>query len=77
MALSPETLKNLILQNLPGAHVDIQDLAGDGEHYRAIVTLADFKGRSRVAQHQMVYAALGDTMKGTLHALSIETKIPA
>ena len=51
--------------------VEIKDLAGDGDHYAATVTSSAFKGKSRVQQHQMVYAALQGRMGGVLHALAL------
>lgn len=67
----------LIKAGLPDADVELIDLAGDGDHYKAIITSALFEGKSRIAQHQMVYAALKGNMGGVLHALALETKIPA
>jgi stress-induced morphogen len=56
--------------------VEIRDLAGDGDHYAAHVVAAEFKGKSRVQQHQMVYEALGGRMGGVLHALALTTAAP-
>ena len=61
---------------LPDAIVEIKDLAGDGDHYAATVTSAAFKGKTRVQQHQMVYAALKGNMGGVLHALALTTVTP-
>jgi stress-induced morphogen len=57
----------------PEATIDIEDLAGDGDHYRAKIVSAAFAGLSRVKQHQLVYAALKGKMGGELHALALET----
>ena len=65
-----------IVAALPGAVVEITDLAGDGDHYAAKVTAAQFAGLTRVKQHQLVYNALGGRMGGVLHALQLTT-IPA
>ncbi|MGI9170134.1 MAG: BolA/IbaG family iron-sulfur metabolism protein [Caulobacteraceae bacterium] len=54
----------------------MEDLAGDGDHYRARVVAEAFRGLSRVRQHQMVYSALGGRMGGELHALALETAAP-
>lgn len=62
-----------IVAALPGAVVEITDLAGDGDHYAAKVTAAQFAGLSRVKQHQLVYNALGGRMGGVLHALQLTT----
>jgi stress-induced morphogen len=66
-------LERLIKAAFPDAKVEIQDLAGDGDHYAAKVTSAAFKGKNRVQQHQMVYAALKGNMGGQLHALALTT----
>lgn len=62
---------------LPGAVVDMTDLAGDGDHYAARVVAPQFAGLPRVRQHQLVYAALGGRMGGELHALQLTTAVPA
>jgi stress-induced morphogen len=60
----------------PDARIDIDDLAGDGDHYRARIVSTTFAGLSRVRQHQLVYAALKGKMGGELHALALETAAP-
>ena len=77
MAMAGSEIERLIKQALPDAQVVIVDLAGDGDHYAARVTSAAFKGKSRVQQHQMVYAALQGEMGAALHALALETSVPA
>jgi len=70
---------SLIKQALPDAIVEMTDLAGDNDHWKAVVTSSAFIGKSRVAQHQIVYAALKGSMdgaRGQLHALALETVIP-
>ena len=54
----------------------IEDLAGDGDHYRAHIVSVQFRGKSRLQQHQLVYRALGDRMGGELHALALSTSAP-
>ena len=76
MAMAVEELEALIKEAFPDAEVSIQDLRGDGDHYAATVVSAAFKGKNRVQQHQMVYAALKGKMGGQLHALALETKAP-
>ncbi|MDZ4691852.1 BolA family transcriptional regulator [Terricaulis sp.] len=73
MAMRAEDLEALLRQAFTDADIQIQDLAGDGDHYRAVIRSAVFAGKSRVAQHQMVYAALQGRMGGELHALALET----
>ena len=74
--MTAEEIKALILQAMPAAEIEIQDLAGDGNHYHATVTAPDFEGKSRVQQHQLVYRALGGRMGGELHALALTTQAP-
>jgi stress-induced morphogen len=69
-------IESLIRASLPDARVTVEDLAGDGDHYAATVVSEAFRGRSRVQQHQMVYAALRGRMGGELHALALQTSAP-
>jgi stress-induced morphogen len=69
-------IEELIRAGLPEAQVTIEDLAGDGNHYRAHVVAPAFRGKSRVQQHQMVYRTLGERMGGVLHALALTTAPP-
>ena len=73
MPMEAQDIIRLIKDGIPGAEVEIQDLAGDGDHYAARVVSASFAGKSRVQQHQMVYDALGGRMGGVLHALKLTT----
>jgi stress-induced morphogen len=66
----------LIKSAIPDADVTIRDLAGDGDHYAATVVAESFRGKTRVQQHQLVYAALKGSMGGALHALALQTAIP-
>ena len=77
MAMAAADIEALIVAALPGAEVEITDLAGDGDHYAARVTSAMFTGKSRVAQHKLVYEALGGRMGGALHALQLTTAVPS
>lgn len=76
MAMEAADIEALIKQALPDAAVRIEDLAGDGDHYAAHVVSAAFQGKTRVQQHQMVYAALQGRMGGELHALALQTSAP-
>ncbi len=71
--VTPGDIKNWIESGLEGAHVEID---GDGHHFNAVIISPLFEGKSRVAQHQLVYAALGDKMKAEIHALSMRTMTP-
>jgi stress-induced morphogen len=73
MAMSSAQIEQMIREALPDAKVEIQDLAGDGDHYSATVVSSAFRGKSRVQQHQMVYGALKGRMGGELHALKLTT----
>lgn len=75
MAMDAREIEQLIKARFPEADVTIRDLAGDGNHYAAHVVAAEFKGKSRVQQHQMVYDALGGRMGGVLHALALTTAV--
>ena len=77
MAMAAADIEALIVAALPGAAVEITDLAGDGDHYAARVTSVLFTGKSRVAQHKLVYEALGGRMGGALHALQLTTAVPS
>jgi stress-induced morphogen len=76
MAMSAKEIETLVRASLPEAEITVQDLAGDGNHYRAHVVSPAFRGKTRVQQHQMVYEALGGRMGGTLHALALTTAAP-
>jgi len=69
-------IEALIREALPDASVEIRDLAGDGDHYAAHVVSGAFAGMSRIAQHKLVYNALGGRMGGELHALQLTTAAP-
>ena len=73
MAMKAEDIERLIKEALPDARVEIKDLAGDGDHYAATVVSSAFAGKTRVQQHQIVYAALKGEMGGVLHALALST----
>jgi stress-induced morphogen len=70
-------LEAALREGFPDAEITIDDLAGDGDHYKARIVSAAFQGLSRVKQHQLVYAALKGRMGGELHALALETAAPA
>lgn len=76
MAMAASEIERLIRAAFPDAQIEIRDLAGDGDHYAATVVTEAFRGRSRVQQHQMVYAALKGNMGGVLHALALTTSAP-
>ncbi|HWW11604.1 MAG TPA: BolA family transcriptional regulator [Brevundimonas sp.] len=76
MPMSVEDLRGHLTEAFPDAEIAIDDLAGDGDHYRARIVSSAFAGMPRVRQHQLVYAALKGKMGGELHALALETSVP-
>lgn len=74
MPMPASEIEAHLREAFPDADIEIRDLAGDGDHYKAIIASAQFAGKSRVAQHQAVYAALKGKMGGVLHALALETR---
>ncbi len=73
MAMEAQAIEQMIKDALPGCTVEITDLRGDGDHYACHVIAAEFRGKSRIQQHQIVYQALGGKMGGDLHALALQT----
>jgi stress-induced morphogen len=71
---SPESLRSRLLAAFPGAEIQVVDLTGTEDHFRAVVTAREFAGKNRVEQHTMVYAALGELMAGPIHALALTTR---
>ena len=74
MAMDLKEIENLIKEALPDATVEIQDLAGDCNHYSATIISSQFSGKSKIEQHKMVYNSLQGKMGNELHALAIKTK---
>lgn len=74
MPMAGDDIKKLILEALPDAEIELEDLAGDNDHWRARIVSSAFNGKSRVQQHQLVYRALKGRMGGELHALALETE---
>ena len=77
MPMTASEIEHAIRASLPDARVTIEDLACDGDHYRAHIVSEQFRGKSRLQQHQLVYQALGGRMGGELHALALTTSAPA
>ena len=74
MAMDLKEIEVLIKEALPDAKIDIQDLAGVGNHYSATITSSKFVGKSKIEQHKIVYSSLKGKMGNELHALAIKTK---
>ncbi|MCF8508902.1 MAG: hypothetical protein RIR41_3930 [Pseudomonadota bacterium] len=76
MAMERTALEAYLRDAFPDAQITLKDLAGDNDHWSAEIVSEQFRGKSRVAQHQMVYAALKGRMGGQLHALALQTRAP-
>jgi stress-induced morphogen len=72
---SPESIKSRLLAAFPDARIEITDLTGTRDHFQAVVVSRAFDGKTRVEQHKMVYAALGELMNGDIHALALTTRV--
>tara|TARA_R110002012_G_scaffold187285_1_gene354253 strand:+ start:569 stop:802 length:234 start_codon:yes stop_codon:yes gene_type:complete len=77
MAMEAGEIERLIKETFPDAQITIEDLRGDGDHYSCHVLSTAFEGKTRIQQHQMVYAALQGRMGNELHALALQTGTPA
>ena len=73
MAMNIVEIENLIKNSIPDAIINIQDLAGDGNHYSATIISSVFKGKSKIDQHKIVYNSLKGKMGNELHALALNT----
>ena len=76
MTMISNEIEELILKSFPNAKITIDDLRGDGDHYAAQVVTEEFRGKSRVQQHQMIYNAMGGRVGKELHALALNTSAP-
>lgn len=75
--IEPEEIKAMIEDGLPGAHVEVRDMTGGGDHFEALVVSNEFEGKGLVERHQVVYGTLGDAMRERVHALALKTLTPA
>lgn len=73
---SLDTIRSRLLAAFPDARVEVTDLTGTSDHFQALVVTGSFAGKTRVEQHKMVYAALGELMNGDIHALALTTRVP-
>ena len=76
MSMTASEIEKRIKAALPDAKVELRDLAGDDNHWAATITSKQFRGKSRVQQHQIVYQSLKGQMGGVLHALALQTGVP-
>lgn len=76
--IEPSIVEQRIRDGIEGlTHLELKDLTGTKDHYEAVVVATSFEGKTRVAQHKLVYAALGELMAGPVHALALTTYAPA
>ncbi len=75
--MDPKEIEQLIAKGIPGAHVEVRDMTGGGDHFEALVISETFDGKGLVERHQAVYNALGDAMRARVHALALKTLTPA
>jgi stress-induced morphogen len=73
---SATELKQRIESALPGAQVEVEDLTGGGDHFRAEVVSDRFAGLTRIDQHKLIYDVFGPEIGGPIHALSLKTSTP-
>lgn len=74
--IEPEEIIKKIEESLPGAQVEVQDLTGTRDHYKARIVATQFEGKNRIARHRLVYEALVEEMKGPIHALTLDVFTP-
>ena len=74
--IEPDALRRVLEAAFPGARVSITDLTGTQDHYQVQLVAEAFRGQSRMQQHRLVYQALGELMRGPIHALSLQTSAP-
>ena len=75
--MTADLITGKILENFPHAKVRATDMTGGGDHWQVSIEAEEFRGKSLVEQHQLVYKALGDWMKQEIHALALSTKVPS
>ncbi|HEX4763943.1 MAG TPA: BolA family protein [Usitatibacter sp.] len=71
--VEPSSIEESIRNGLAVTHLEVR---GDGAHFEAVIVSPKFAGLTRVRQHQLVYAALGERMREEIHALSMKTYSP-
>jgi stress-induced morphogen len=74
--IAADQIVDLIERSLATTHVAVEDTTGTGDHFQALVVSSAFEGKSRIQQHQLVYRALGESMREQVHALALRTLTP-
>jgi acid stress-induced BolA-like protein IbaG/YrbA len=75
--MEAQEIREMIERGLPGAHVEVRDFTGGGDHFEAVVVSEIFEGKTLVERHQAVYRALGDAMRERVHALTLRAMTPS
>ncbi|HYB90012.1 MAG TPA: BolA family protein [Candidatus Binataceae bacterium] len=75
--MEAKEVEELIARGIPGAHVEVRDMTGSGDHFEALVVSGAFEGKGLVERHQAVYKALGEAMRARVHALTLKTLTPS
>ena len=68
-------IEQMILQNLPGSRVRVEDMMGTGDHFEVTVESKEFAGKPLMDQHKMIFAILKKEMDGRIHAVQLKTKV--
>lgn len=74
--IEPEEIESKLNASLTDAHISVIDMTGTKDHYKVVVVTPDFEGKLPIKRHRMIYGALGEEMKGAIHALTIEAYTP-
>ncbi len=74
--MDAKEIEQMIVRGIPGAHVEVRDYTGGGDHFEALVVSEMFEGKGLVERHQAVYDALGEAMRARVHALTLKTLTP-
>jgi acid stress-induced BolA-like protein IbaG/YrbA len=75
--MEAKEIQEMIAHGLPGAHIEVRDYTGGGDHFEAVVVSELFEGKGLVERHQLVYNAIGEAMRAQVHALTLKTLTPA
>jgi stress-induced morphogen len=71
--IEPSEIQARLRAAFPDAEIELEDLTGTKDHYQARIVSDAFSGKTPVEQHQLVYGALKEEMKGPIHALALRT----
>ena len=74
--MNPEEVKEIILNGIPGAQVEVRDMTGTGDHFDILIVSEAFRGKALIEQHQMVFGTLANEMDKRIHAVQLKTRVP-